>query len=129
MNNSEINSADRRVPGNAEKALVVLILLLSLGAFQNLLVTGRIDTQNMGMLGMQILWSFLYFIVFAIYIKVSRQPIQKIFTIFPILAVLAFAFSSTLWSQDWELTMRRSVALACTLVFGVYFASRFNIQE
>jgi exopolysaccharide production protein ExoQ len=129
MNNSEINSADRRAPGNAEKALVVLILLLSLGAFQNLLVTGHIDTQNMGMLGMQILWSFLYVIVFAIYIKVCRQPIQKIVTIFPILAVIALAFSSLIWSQDWELTMRRSVALAFTLVFGVYFASRFNTQQ
>jgi O-antigen ligase len=129
MNNSEINSADRRAPGNAEKALVVLILLLSLGAFQNLLVRGHIDTQNMGMLGMQILWSLLYVIVLAIYIKACRQPIQKIFTIFPVLAVIALAFSSVIWSQDWELTMRRSVALAFTLVFGVYFASRFNTQE
>jgi O-antigen ligase len=47
----------------------------------------------------------------------------------PLIAVVAFAFASVFWSQDPALTLRRSIALALSLVFGVYFASRFSQKE
>ena len=116
-------------PGIAEKVFILLVLLLSLGAFQNFLVTGPIKTQNMGMVGMQILWSFLYLVIFTIYVRVCPGPFRRILSLSPIVVVLVFALASTLWSQDWQLSMRRSIALALTLMFGVYFASRFSRKE
>src|ERR1700704_2053838 len=116
-------------PGNAEKAFVILVLLLSLGAFMNLTVTGPIETQNMGMLGMQILWSFLYVITLVLYFRHCHKPVRTLFVVTPLIAVLAFAFASFFWSQAPGLTLRRSIALALSLVFGVYLASRFSQRE
>jgi exopolysaccharide production protein ExoQ len=113
----------------AEKAFVVLVLLLSLGAFQNLAVTGPIETQNMGMLGMQILWSFLYVVILVLYSRNCNRPLRTLFVVSPLIAVLAFAFASVSWSQDPALTFRRSIALTLSLVFGVYLASRFSKKE
>jgi len=116
-------------PARTERALAILILLLSLGAFQNLLVTGPIEKQNMGMPGMQILWSFLYLITFALYFRSCAKPVRNVFAVFPLIGVVTFAFASTAWSQDPGLTARRSIALALSLIFGVYFGSRFQAKE
>jgi exopolysaccharide production protein ExoQ len=116
-------------PGKAEKAFVVLVLLLSLGAFMNLTITGPIETQNVGMLGMQILWSFLYVLTLVLYLHNCGTPLRTLFIVSPLIAVVAFAFASVFWSQDPALTLRRSIALGLSLVFGVYFASRFSRKE
>jgi exopolysaccharide production protein ExoQ len=112
-----------------EKAFVVLVLLLSLGAFTNLTITGSIETQNMGSLGMQILWSLVYLVTLVLYFRNCGNPLRTLFFVFPIIAVVTFAFASVLWSQDSALTARRSIALALTVVFGVYFAARFSQKE
>jgi exopolysaccharide production protein ExoQ len=116
-------------PGTAEKGIVILMLLLSLGAFQNLLVTGPIEKQNMGMPGMQVVWSMFYLITLAMYFHSCAQPVRNIFTVLPLVTVLSFVFASISWSQDPGLTARRSIALALSLVFGVYFGSRFPARE
>lgn len=116
-------------PARVEKALIILMFLCSLSAFQNLLVTGPIATQNMGMAGMQIFWSFLYIALCTVYLRVCPRPIKNITALTPIVAVVVFVFASTLWSQSWPLTIRRSIALALTVVFGTYFASRFSCRQ
>ena len=116
-------------PGAAEKAFVVFVLLLSLGVFQNLSVTGPIETQNMGSLGMQILWSLVYLVTLALYFRNCGRPLRTLFFVSPLIAVVSFAGASVFWSQDPQLSLRRSIALGLTLVFGVYLASRFNPRE
>jgi exopolysaccharide production protein ExoQ len=116
-------------PGNAEKAFVVFVLLLSLGVFQNLSITGPIVEQNMGSLGMQILWSFVYLVTLALYFRNCESPLRTLFSVFPVIAVVSYALASVFWSQDPQLSLRRSIALSLTLVFGVYFASRFHPRE
>lgn len=44
-------------------------------------------------------------------------------------ALVAFAVASTLWSQDPGLTSRRSLVVAATALYGVYFGSRFEMRE
>lgn len=117
------------IPSNSEKAFITAILLASLGAFQNLLVTGRIETQNMGMVGMQILWSVVYLVVLAMFGRSCSSPFRRIFSLSPIVAVVLLAFISVFWSQDPQLTFRRSVALALTIVLGMYFSARFTTKE
>jgi exopolysaccharide production protein ExoQ len=118
-----------RRPALPERAFVVLVLLLSLGAFTNLTVTGPIQSQNMGMLGMQFLWSFLYVIMLLYYSQNCRRPFRTLMAAWPILASVAFAFISVFWSLDPALTMRRSIALALTVAFGTYLASCFTLRE
>jgi exopolysaccharide production protein ExoQ len=115
--------------GILEKAFVVLVLILSLGAFTNLTITGPIETQNMGMVWMQVLWSLLYVIVLVLYLRSCGKPLRRLFIVSPLIAVVAFAFLSVLWSQDPALSLRRSIALGLSLIFGVYFASRFSQTE
>lgn len=115
--------------GTGERMFVVVVLLLALGAFQNLAVTGPIDEQNMGMLGMQVLWSFLYLITFAFYSRSCARPWRHLSVVYPLLLLLGFVLLSTFWSQNTWLTLRRAIALVLTLVFGVYFATRFALRE
>ena len=118
-------------PGSLEKAFIVLVLLASLGAFMNLTVTGPIGGrgQETGMPGMQIAWSIIYLIVLVVYFGKCDRPIRKIFRVAPLIPVVVLALVSITWSQDPPLTLRRSIALALTLVFGVYFAWRFSAKE
>jgi exopolysaccharide production protein ExoQ len=118
----------RQVAGG-EKAFVVIVLLLSLGAFANLTVTGPIQTQNMGMLGMQVLWSSLYLIMLMLYSRNCSEPLRTLLRTRPFMILLAFTFLSAIWSEAPGLTLRRSIALALTFVFGAYLASRFTLKE
>src|SRR5712692_1869942 len=95
----------------------------------NLTVTGPIETQNTGMLGMPILWSFLYLVTVVLYFRNCHRPLRNLFIVSPLMVVVGFAFASAFWSQDPPLTIRRSIALALTLVFGVYLASRFSPKQ
>ncbi len=123
------NLESSAAPGNAEKAFAFLVLLLSLGAFLNLTITGPGWTQNTGMLGMQILWSFLYVITLMLFFRHCAKPVRTLFIVYPLIAVLGFAFVSVLWSQAPGLTLRRATALGLSLIFGVYLASRFSQKE
>src|ERR1700674_567126 len=116
-------------PGRVEKAFVVFVLLIALGAFQNLQVTGPITMMNMGMVGMQILWSTLYLITWVLCARSCENPFRALFVVSPLIVAVAFAFLSVIWSQDPWLTARRSIALALTLVFGAYLGTRFSLRE
>ena len=116
-------------PGNAEKAFVVFVLLLSVGAFQNLKITGPIEGPNMGSLGMQILWSLIYLVTLVLYFRNRERPLRTLFSVSPLIAVVSFAMASVFWSEDPQLSLRRAIALGLTLVFGVYLASRFHPRE
>lgn len=130
MNSGLIKKSDgaRQVAGS-EKTFVVIVLLLSLGAFANFTVTGPIQTQNMGMLGMQVLWSSLYLIMLTLYFRNCSQPLRNLLRTRPFMILLAITFLSTIWSDAPGLTLRRSIALALTFVFGAYLASRFSLKE
>jgi exopolysaccharide production protein ExoQ len=122
-------SEETRQVAGGEKTFVVIVLLLSLGAFANLTVTGPIQTQNMGMLGMQVLWSSLYLIMLTLYFRNCSEPLRNLFRTRPFMILLVFTFLSAIWSDAPGLTLRRSIALALTFVFGAYLASRFTLKE
>jgi O-antigen ligase len=46
-----------------------------------------------------------------------------------IMVLVAIAVASPLWSQDPAFTLRRSVVLLATTVYGIYFGGRFTIPE
>lgn len=46
-----------------------------------------------------------------------------------IVGLLLIAIASTAWSQDPSFTLRRSIVLVATTVFGIYFGSRFTVPQ
>jgi exopolysaccharide production protein ExoQ len=78
---------------------------------------------------MQILWSAVYLIVLRFYFRQCSDPMRRLMRLWPFFGILVFVFVSAFWSQDVALTIRRSIALFLTFVFGVYFASRFDGKE
>ena len=97
----------------------------------NLTVTGPVGNrgQDTGMFGMQILWGLVYLIVLALYLRKCDRPIHNIFKVAPLIPIVILALASVSWSEDPNLTLRRSSALAFTLILGVYFGWRFNSSE
>jgi exopolysaccharide production protein ExoQ len=81
------------------------------------------------MLGMQVLWSLLYLVMLRLYFRNCSEPLRNLFRCRPFILLLAFTFLSATWSEAPGLTLRRSIALALTFVFGTYLASRFTLRE
>ena len=46
-----------------------------------------------------------------------------------ILALVAFAIASSAWSLDPVFSVRRSLVLLATTIYGIYFGGRFTIAE
>lgn len=110
----------------AEKLFVVLVLLLSTGAFMN---TGLAGSNGEPDVEVRALWYVAYLIMAALFFRKCTRRGRRLFAIAPLVGVSVFALASTLWSQDPALTFRHSLVLLLTLFFGVYFASRFNLRE
>lgn len=124
------DSSDLSAPGRIEKFFVVLVLLLSTGAFFNLVMPSFQErTDASGLIVMQILWSVIYVVTLYLFFSKCQDRRGAISSIWPLAALCAFAFASVFWSDAPGLTFRRSVALMLTLFFGMYFASRFSMKE
>lgn len=128
MTNHPIPNLHNEAPSLGERALVVLVLFLSTGAFMNLTYSAS-EKQNTGMIGMQILWLLLYIVTLSFYSRKCSRPVASFLSEWPLVLVIAFTLTSALWSLDPGMTVRRSLALVFTFLFGVYFASRFSLGE
>jgi exopolysaccharide production protein ExoQ len=116
-------------PGRTERTFVVLVMLFSAGAFASAwTVPGQLQSAA-GMIIMQVLWILVYIVTLYLYLRHCGQPIQKLFSEWPLVALCAFAMLSTFWSQVPGLTFRRSAALILTLLFGIYLGFRFGLKE
>ena len=58
-----------------------------------------------------------------------RTVLQSAWNAKWILALLLVAFASAAWSQDPTITVRRAAVLCATTLFGVYFATRFDVPD
>jgi exopolysaccharide production protein ExoQ len=127
----EQTSHPAALPNSGEKCFVVLVLLLSTGAFSNLRVNGPILVQQMGggIAAMEVLWLIVYLVTIVLYFRCCVRPLRGLLAVTPFFVLAAFAFASASWSQDPALSVRRSLALGLTVVFGVYFASRFTLKS
>lgn len=113
-----------------EKSFVVLVLLLSTGAFLNLSSASNVAADpDSGMPLMQVLWSTLYAISLGLVFKHSTQLTSSLRRNAWLVLILAFTVSSVLWSDDPSLTLRHGIALVCTTIFGFYFAERYPLHQ
>lgn len=118
-------------PGQLEKGLAVVVLLLSTGAFLNLFLKhGKFSFEaSAGMPFMEVIWSVLYLFVLFFVIKEARGFWRLLLRGWPFLLLLAICLLSIIWSDSKALTARRSIALVGTTITGVYFAIRYSFKE
>ena len=58
-----------------------------------------------------------------------RTVVRGLFHAKWIVGLTLVGVASTVWSQDPSFTLRRSVVLLATTVFGIYFGSRFTVSQ
>jgi len=115
-----------------EKLFAMAMLAYGCGAFALLLVGPVSDTQRLAPewstagLAAQIGFhsvAALFYILHAkkITLAIARTPWW--------IPLVLFAVCSSAWSQDPMLTFRRGLILIGTFLFGLYFGSRFELQE
>lgn len=115
---------------SVEKAFTVTVLFLSTSALQSkLLDLSSVQTITDGSPVMKAIWACVYLVV-AVYVVRHRREVAAIIRANRLLFLLvALAIVSTAWSPVPAVTLRRSIGLGCTTLFGVYFCSRYDIRE
>jgi len=112
-------------------ALIVGILVLSSGAFLNLVLsanTGGAATLQ-GDESLQRMWGVVDFAVVGVAFFHSRRLIRIASQQPWLLAFVAWSILSATWSVDPLVTARRTVGLACTLFFGFYLGAEFDMED
>lgn len=116
------------IPGIGERVYTVCVLVLASGAFQNLQSDPLVDIKA-GMPFLRALWVMIYFILVILVFQKCRETLHLLarqpFLWLPVL----WALSSTLWSGEPALTLRRGAMLVLTTLFGAYIGSRFPRVE
>lgn len=112
-------------------AAIILVLVLMAGAFLPLMMdddTG-LTTYLHGDDRQQWMWAVIDLVAVVVcalhgrqFIRVaSRQPL--------VLAFVVWGISTTAWSEDPMLSLRRTLALACTVALGFFLGIRFELKE
>lgn len=111
-----------------EEVYVVVSLVLFTGAFGTFLGAADADVAE-GNPVMQALFASIYLIALILLLWRPNRFVQYLFAERYLLFVLLLALLSIGWAAVPELTIRRSIALAGTTLFGVYLASRFDLNQ
>jgi len=119
-------AVEQSKPGRLEKFAVIVLLLVSTGAFMNL---GLEDSAGQPDLGVRILWYLCYLLMVGLFLWNCNERKRRLLSLTPLLAIIAFASLSTFWSQDPAQTLRHSADLLLATLFGVYFAARYELKE
>jgi exopolysaccharide production protein ExoQ len=109
-----------------ETVFVTAMLCFACGAFSVLVdpyrqsvVDGSFEGRMM-QVGFHLIASLLYLVHWKrILLSIRKAPW--------LIALSGFALCSSLWSQDPEVTLRRSLVLISTALFGYYFGTRFSL--
>ena len=117
-----------------EKAFTILSLLLFSGDFIFLILSGGVS-QGDGREApsayplIQLVFLIIYVVTFSLLAKQWKEVLNLLLKEKFILLLLGIAFVSVLWSYDPSLTLRRSIALGGTSLFGIYFGIRYTLKQ
>lgn len=113
-----------------QDAFTLVVLFLATGAFQTFAVDhSDLRSVNNGSRFMEILWVAVYGVVVLRLIPQSRLIITMVRANKFLLLLVLLAVSSTMWSGDPGLTLRRTIALVATTLIGIDFAVRYSVRD
>jgi exopolysaccharide production protein ExoQ len=113
-----------------DNAFTVIVLFLGTGAFVSLLMdNSNPDVATDGSWLTQFGWSLIYIIVLVRASSIRREILRAVKANKALIFLVLFAVLSTGWSADAGLTIRRSLAVVATTLFGIDFAVRYSVRE
>ncbi len=113
-----------------EKAFNVVMLFYTTGAVLAFVFGGSDGmVRNEGSVPYLVLQIVLYAVVFFFIVIRWRPVLRAAKNATWILALVAIAVASSAWSQDPSFTLRRSLVLVATTMYGIYFGGRFTVAE
>lgn len=113
-----------------EKAFTVAMLFYTTGAALTFVIARVHGYSGMGASQVELLIQSAFYGVPLCFIALRwREVASAAWRAKWILALLAVTMASTAWSQDPSITLRRSLVLCATTLFGIYFATRFDPSE
>jgi exopolysaccharide production protein ExoQ len=108
----------------------IIVLVLGTGALQSLVVDSSSSKAiSEGNPFLQVVWACIYVITA---IRAAQQPraiLEMIRSNKLLIGLVLLTFFSAAWSADPGLTLRRSIALLATTLFGVDFAVRYSLRD
>lgn len=117
----------------AEHCFVVFALLNFTGAWIPLLyeiVSGMSAADaNQGILAIQLPFYAIYGLTLLLIVLRWKKVVYATSKDKLLLFLIGIALASIFWSEAPSITLRRSVALTGTTLFGVYFATRYSLKE
>lgn len=115
----------------AEKGFAVFGLLLSTAPLIPLLQSagGSNPEPAEGYALMQALWFGMYLVEIFLLLLRWKRFLYTAIRDKPVLLLVGLALLSVVWSVSPLVTIRRSVAVLGTTLFGVYLASRYTLKE
>lgn len=116
----------------AEQVFTVMALLIFSRAFLQLILSGGANEfDNVQFDGGLIQLSFLaiHALSFGLLVLRWRRAVDVVLRNQLVLAPVAIAALSLFWSDAPDLTLRRSIALIGTTLFGIYFATRYDLKQ
>ena len=122
------------------KGFVILVLLLFAGGLLPLLRGGQlsnyptdpnfINSTQTEDTTIRLVWLGIYVAILVLSFFRWRQFIDIVISNGKLLLLLVgIASTSVLWSVEPEVTLRQSVGLICTTLFGVYIAVRYDLGQ
>jgi exopolysaccharide production protein ExoQ len=108
--------------------IVLIIVIVLLDSVLYLLVSmlgGGADDPILN----QIAWASIYVWAFVGVVRVWPGPLSVFAESLPVVAIVALACMSTLWSADPAMTGKRSIELLGTTTIAYYVAYRYTLRE
>jgi exopolysaccharide production protein ExoQ len=108
----------------------IVVLVLGTGALQSLIVDSSSSKAiSEGNPFLQVVWACIYVVTAVRAAQQSRAIMETIRSNKLLIGLVLLTFFSTAWSADPGLTLRRSIALLATTLFGVDFAVRYSLRD
>lgn len=108
----------------------ITVLVLGTGALQSLIVDSSSSKAiSEGNPFLQVVWACIYVVTAIRAGQQSRAILEMIRSNKLLIGLVLLTFFSAAWSADPGLTLRRSIALLATTLFGVDFAVRYSLRD
>ncbi len=117
----------RSIPLMLESAVIILLLLLFSEALLGPLLADEYNPDSSVIL--RLMWLPIYGIVAILGCLRAPKMISLTVRMPMIIGIMLLIVASTIWSIDPELTLRRSIAIVMTTLFGLYLSARYNWQD
>jgi exopolysaccharide production protein ExoQ len=125
-------STNERLDRYMKYLIVAVVLLLSSGAFLNLVFDDNATNVTPYLHGderLQLMWAIIDAAIIAVCFYHGRQLIRVASRQPLVLAFVVWGALSIAWSEDPSLSVRRVLGLICTTAFGFLLGMRFELKE